>query len=241
MIAATKRNDFKVYENRDGVKVPRVSEVLNTLAKPALIGWIKAEFRAGRDPDKASEKARDSGSHAHAMIEAALKGDKATLAELEKPGETPEENKIISDAHTAYLKFLEWRDTVDIDPSSIRSELSLVSETYQYGGTIDIYCRLDGRPTLIDLKTSKAIYRDYWTQVAAYAHLLYDNDFDLEQCLILRIGKELSQGFQVGRINEDMLEVHFAKFLHALDILRVDRQLDELERLAKTMKVRRVA
>lgn len=117
-------------------------------------------------------------------------------------------------AEKCFQKYLDWEKEHDIQP--ILLEAQLVSEKYKFGGTLDNYCLLDEIPTLIDYKTSKAIYEDYFYQLAGYKILLEEYGHPVEQCLILRIGRDEAEGFEV--CNRDNLEVEKQIFLHCLGI-----------------------
>jgi hypothetical protein len=53
----------------------------------------------------------------------------------------------------------------------IATEVPLVSEAHQFGGTLDFVCEIDGVICLGDFKTSGAIYPEMLMQLAAYRHL----------------------------------------------------------------------
>ena len=82
-----------------------------------------------------------------------------------------------------FVAFLEWRDAVKLEP------IALEETVYGncWGGTLDFRGLLDGKPYVIDFKTSKAIYAsDYGPQIAAYKST-FDN---VDGCGILRLDKE---------------------------------------------------
>ena len=56
----------------------------------------------------------------------------------------------------------------------IWGERSFSTETY--GGTIDLYCELEGKKTIIDFKTSKKFYSSHFIQLGAYIQLLESNE-----------------------------------------------------------------
>ena len=94
-------------------------------------------------------------------------------------------------------KYRDWRKGKRI--KVVATELQLVSEAYQYGGTLDILAEVDGVFTLIDIKTAKALYGptdDKWTQVAGYDLLAEEHGHRVEEVRILRIGRDDSEGFE---------------------------------------------
>ena len=74
---------------------------------------------------------------------------------------------------------------------------------------------LEAIKTLVDLKTGKGIYPEMLMQLAAYKALLVEHHYPVEQCRILRIGREESEGFEERVITNT--EPHFKKFLALLD------------------------
>jgi hypothetical protein len=172
------------YKNSNGQKLTGVTTILgNNLAwnKGALIGWAYNQGKAGlplRD-----QKALDIGTLAHAWIECDIKNKE------ERPT-IPEELR--NAVENSCLAYLEWKDQVHF--KLIQSELSLISEMYQFGGTIDIIGEVNGQQSIIDLKTGdkSEVYPDWRIQVAAYKNL-YDECYPknpIKMVYILKLGKK---------------------------------------------------
>lgn len=57
-------------------------------------------------------------------------------------------------------------------------EVSLVSQVYQFGGTIDLLCHMQGDPedmvTLVDRKAANQVYSEYGLQLGGYAVLFLE-------------------------------------------------------------------
>jgi len=112
----------------------------------------RKQFRA------VSSQAADVGTAVHKAIEHYLK--------------TGREPKVEDDEVLAgFLAFLEWADKHELKP--IETEVTLYGENY--AGTCDLICTLDGRPYVIDFKTSKAPkngkpYEEWGYQLASYRH-----------------------------------------------------------------------
>ena len=172
------------YKTAEGVAVPGVTTVLGaTIPKPALLAWAYNCGVKGEDFCKVKDKAADVGTIAHWLIELHLKGlepDTSNFAPAD-----------LSKAENAVIKFMSWWDTGKFE--FVSSEIQLVS-TEGYGGTLDIMAKQNGELILIDLKTSKGIYDEYWFQLSAYANLYCENyPFEeLKRFIICRIGKEES-------------------------------------------------
>lgn len=201
------------YKNLEGKVVPGATTILGIMAKPALIKWANNLGLQGIDSTSYVDSMATIGTLAHYMIECYLKKQEADLTEY-SPAE-------ISLAENAALKFYEWEKSHTYE--LIGSEMPLVSEKYQYGGTIDIYWKLDGKYTLTDLKTCKGIYSEQHTQLASYRQLLVENGYPVEECNILRIGRDENEGFDF--INSKNLDQHFDRFKHCRAIYDLNKAL----------------
>ena len=170
------------YRNAEGKRLKGVTTILgNILAKPALVPWA---YKRGKDNlplYESRDKAADAGTHAHLMIECHLKG-------LPDPpiGGLPKD--VIDKAESCYLAFLDWEKAHTF--KMVESELSMVSEAFQFGGTIDIGAIVN-ELGIVDIKTSKGIYFSMWCQVAGYGKLYEENR------------KEKIKGYHILRLGEN--------------------------------------
>jgi len=170
------------YHNAAGKRVAGVTTVLDMLAKHGLYKWYWQCGIDGRDPEKVRDEAAAVGTVAHARVEAYLRG-----LEFDASGITLERMK---QSGFAFAAFKEWwgRERYQL----VASELQLVSEKWQVGGTLDILARRDGELALVDIKTSNGLYREHRLQVAAYA-ALYEETHPGERVarlMLVRIPKE---------------------------------------------------
>jgi hypothetical protein len=201
-----------VYKAADGSRLPSVTTVLSELAKPALIGWAWGLGIKGIDYRTFRDDLAEVGTLAHKMILAHLK--KETLVPDEYSKET------IDRAETAFLKYLEWEGQHAIEPQII--EEPFVSEVHGFGGTPDFLGMMDGKLTLIDFKTSKAIYDDFFYQLAAYAILHEERGSIPENYRILRIGRIPEEAFE-DRQHSGKLEIQKKIFLACLEIYKLKK------------------
>ena len=75
------------------------------------------------------------------------------------------------------------------------AETPLVSEVYSYGGTPDIYAKIDGVFELINLKTGSGIYDEHFYQVSSYKELLIEHGNKVDRCRILNIPRSEDESF----------------------------------------------
>jgi len=217
------------YELADGTKVPGVTTVLNVLAKPALVPWAHRLGKAGIELNAYVDGLATIGTLAHALIVHELGGAAPDLDDF-----TPNE---VTAAGNCLRKFNDWRAGKVIEP--ILCESPFVSEAYRFGGTFDIYARIDGEPALVDIKTGRAIYDDYLIQVAAYRALLEERGLEVDAVRILQVGRTDLEGFS-ERVLRDT-GPHWAIFEAALDIYNIRRAIAAGERAGPARRRKAVA
>jgi hypothetical protein len=183
------------YLNAAGKEVVGTTTVLGLLNKPALLKWAWEQGKKGLDFNKIRDTAANIGTIAHYLCECDLRGKTPNLGQY-----SPDD---VAKAENAYLAFLEFRRTQKLTP--LYTELSLVSEEYQYGGTIDVVAMLNGKKALVDLKTSKGIFFEMRLQLAAYRNLLIEHGHEIESMHILRIDKESGEfaHYQYNDLSEE--------------------------------------
>lgn len=100
-------------------------------------------------------------------------------------------------------------------PVSEAVEISICSDEYRTGGTIDrIYVIMNGKRTLLDLKTSSAIHPNYWCQTAVYVKLWEEKNPDrpVDQTAILRLGSRHKDKFEFQVHDRAEIENDFLVF-----------------------------
>jgi len=202
-----------IYKTRDDKRVPSVTTILGILNKPALLQWAWQCGVDGLNYREVRDQAADVGTLAHLLIMAHLKG--------EKPDTSEYSTQDISQAETCLIKYWDWEKENPIE--LVLAEEPLVSEQYHYGGTIDCLANLNGKLVLIDFKTGKAIYEEAIIQVVSYAHLLKENGYDVSSAKILRIGRDVNEGFEEKTIYD--FEIGWQIFLRCLDIYSLKKVL----------------
>ena len=178
----------KPYYSPDGKRVPSVTTILDIVNKPYLVKWANNLGLQGINIADNKEHITGIGTLLHAMIEGVLNNDTVDDSKF-----SPEQKEI---AGQCFGKFAVWHSEHDIVP--VKTEASMSS--YQYGGTMDAILYVDGKPTIMDWKTSKQVDPEYFAQLAAYNNLLISNfalgtdvGFDIpliEQVAVLDVPKE---------------------------------------------------
>jgi hypothetical protein len=129
-------------------------------------------------------------------------------SELLEAGNTLHRVSYALDEWQMLESFIRWHK--EYSPEVVAVEQSLTSDKFKVGGTIDRVYRIDGVLTLLDIKTSGAVYPSYWCQTACYAKLWEEHTGEkIQQTAILRLSNKLKKtGYQYvlhdqGQIKED--------------------------------------
>jgi len=201
------------YIGLDGVQVPGVTTVLGVLNKPFLVPWANKLGLQGIDSSKYTDTMAGIGTLAHLFIMNHLRGEGTDTGDFSQND--------IKLAENCFLSYLEWEKHHELKPILI--EKPLVSDKYHYGGTPDCVCYLDGELTLLDYKTSKAVYPEMFYQLAAYSQLLSEQNITISKARILRIGRDENEGFEERVTNN--LDREFEVFQHCLAIYFIQKEL----------------
>ena len=81
--------------------------------------------------------------------------------------------EVAKKAWAAFQAFLDW--TTNEKVTFAKAEVSMVSERFRYGGTIDAIGEIDKAQALFDWKTGGNVYGDHLLQLAGYGILANEN------------------------------------------------------------------
>lgn len=178
----------QIYKNLSGERVPSVTTIIGRFKESGgLIHWAWDLGVQGKDYRVERQKAADSGTIAHQMVESHLKGEEWAPTET-YPTDVVEKGK------TAFSGYLKWAEQSDIEVQ--HSEVPLVSEAHQFGGCLDatgLARKTNNGLALLDWKSSNAIWTDYLYQLAAYRILWNENYPDMP----------ITGGFHLCRFSKD--------------------------------------
>lgn len=208
------------YKLADGTRVPSVTTILNELNKPALIHWAWGLGMKGINYKTYTDALADVGKLTHDMILADLRGKDPNEEIFGYSAET------VDLAENCFVSYLNWKGRHMIEPVAL--ELPLVSETFRYGGRADFLGRIDGKLSLVDFKTGKAIYPEHFIQLAGYAPLLVENNVapgPIEDFRVLNIPRAESEAFDEK--SRTSLNVEWKIFLAALTIYNAKKEMEK--------------
>jgi hypothetical protein len=208
-----------IYKNSLGQRVPSVTTVLAQwgIKTEPLKYWAWKQGQAGIPLNQKPEA--DVGTIAHQMIDASVKGKDSDFSKYSPA--------LVDQARKCFGNFVEWRNRHSFKP--IETEISLVSEQYQYGGTIDCIAQIDGKLSIADWKTGKDIYEDYIIQIVSYGYLWNETfpDYPLTGGYhLIRTGKEIAM-FQHS---------WYGEFPNAWEVFLKLRELYDLAKEIKKLK-----
>ncbi len=224
----------------NGETIPGATSVLSILNKPALMYWsancASDYWLDGVKPGKALDELEinalyEGAKKAHTQ----KKNDSATLGsfvhkfvEQHIKGENPE-MPVNDQMRGSAKRFMSWvaRHKVKF----LSSEQPVFSKKYKYAGTADFICQIDGKLWLGDLKTSNALYPEYFAQVASYLVARVE-EFPRERyhgAIIVRVGKD-DGDFELAEKTKKELIPYFDLFLNLLASYRSLSGLGMLEK-----------
>lgn len=203
------------YKLKDGTRVPGVTTITGQLSKPALIDWAWRLGCAGQDYKKFRDDKAEIGSLCHRMILDYFKKEKTDTSDYSK--------NQIDQAENSFLSFLEWEKNHKIEPILI--EEPLVSEEFKYGGTLDLFGKVDDEYEITDFKTGSGIYKEMFYQVGGgYNRLIREKVHNsIQKIRILNIPRTEDESFREEV--KTNLEEYWQAFYHLLQFYYVDKEL----------------
>lgn len=176
------------YRLADGSKVPSVTTILGAFKESGgLVHWAWKLGTEGKDYRKVRDDAASAGTLAHDFVERYLHSRPLP----EPDGTVPA--ALWNQAVASLEAFQTWFRSIDVVIAV--TEVSLVSELYRYGGTLDAIGRVNGKRVILDWKSGNRIYGDAVAQCAAYAQLWNeskpaDEPVAADEAHIVRIPKD---------------------------------------------------
>lgn len=182
-----------------------VTGITSILSKPALTTWalnlcvstirdnykdiqnendLERILQLGRQASwKVSKDARELGKRVHQFADdwfSQTPSDKIVAALKTQSDEE----------RFSLLNLTKFLDNTDI--KRIFGEKKIYSKKYNYAGTVDFLGNVGNILTVIDWKTSNAIYPSYFLQTAAYAQAIEEEfpQYKVEKTMIVRVGKQ---------------------------------------------------
>lgn len=153
--------DSRFYMHEpSGQFFPSVTTILEAYPKSqAFFEWLKV---AGEKADEIRDSFGKRGSTVHHLTELYDQGFEVSLMSEHGAQYTSQEWAMFE----RYVDF-----STRFNPEILLIEANYCIPSLGFGGTLDRVIILNGKRTLIDIKTSNAVHNHYWLQMAAYAKM----------------------------------------------------------------------
>lgn len=205
-------SDHSTYINDKKIEVPSVTTIIKILNKPFIplwansLGWKRKSYKA------VLEESSVKGTFVHELIHEYIfkEGKKFDISDTDK----------LNFLYENINAYKEFEKEHIIKP--IWGERSF--STDNYGGTIDFYCNLDGKDTILDFKTSKRFYSSHFIQLGAYVQLLEKQNINVDQVGILRI-KEGEHELKI--LSRDEIQEYIELFNKLVDVFYIVYELNK--------------
>ena len=179
---------------------------------PKGIGFYKWLANTGWDESQAIKVAAgDRGSKVHQAIADLLDGRVVAIDAPYQNPTTGQKEELTLEEYEGIVAFRDWWEATK--PELIAREFVVWGDGY--AGTVDLLCRIDGVPHLIDVKTGQHTWPEHELQVSAYKHALPPQWAEPPLALaILQVGYRLNK----RRWKLTSVEDQFPLFLAARQI-----------------------
>ena len=160
-----------------------ISHNLTLMSRQDYAQTMRDRLGRGFAFNRTLKRSQDTGLTAHAACE---HWARVKLGTADGSGPTLTDEA----AQVAFMSFQDWAKSADLRPHA--AEMRLCSLRNKFAGTADLIATVNGHPTLIDFKTSKAIYTTHLLQCCAY-HVAYEEmgHGKLDGALVVRLPKDL--------------------------------------------------
>lgn len=192
----SKRGGFYWIEGKPFVSVTQV--LGDVLRKPGLEYWMKEQIYLAMVADPTLEKAKALAAPKEISEDAKLRGQTVhDIIEAWKQTQTyietiPEKFKGYAQAFYQFIK--------DQDIEILEHERTVISEKYGYAGTLDLLMKSkkNGRTFLIDAKTGKGVYPEFFLQLSAYKQALSEGGTEVDTIGVLLLKEDGTYAFELG-------------------------------------------
>ena len=214
------------YKNSKGETVVGVTTALNQLEKYGLHYYYYSKGKNGID-FKTQDPAAAIGTIIHAKIMCYLKG-----MELDKSNITEDQDRLSDNCLKSFMEYIK-----DKEIKPLYLEHSLVSDTFNYGGTFDFLGLVNGYIELWDYKSSTDLFDDNYIQGAAYANLVIENKLvdELDKIVLVNIPKTEGSNYKIAMIkpNEPLTNAYFKKFLKCVELCEIENEIKRIKKGGK--------
>ncbi len=160
-------------------------------------GWDEAEAL--------KEAAGERGSKVHSAIEKLIAGFEVKIDDKFLNPKTDQEEELNADEYEAIVSFANWFN--EVKPRVLANEIPIVSKEYNFAGTIDFVCEIDGKIWIVDFKTGQNTWPSHELQLSAYKNAYGQN---IDGLAILQVGYKRNKAGWKWNEMEDKFDVFLA-------------------------------
>ena len=172
-------SDHAAYFNDKNEEVPSVTTILKILNKPSLCKWANYLGFKRENVDKVLELSAEKGTAVHELLNSILF---YTETDIRFSGDFTKEYM-----YSMLDNFNNWKSNHKLEPIFGERQFSCD----EFGGTVDLYCKLDDKYTILDFKTSKKFYSSMFIQLSAYYYMLNLHGYEVDQVCILLVNDKI--------------------------------------------------
>ncbi len=196
----------------DGKFFPGVTTILSeTMPMPlALRTWIG---EVGNEKATAKlEKAGERGTALHNGCEMLLRGETLDLRKYPQK----EDKRVLAG-------FVNWVAEFKPEVRDLQKDIEfIVASQTGYAGTVDLLCYLEGKPWIIDFKSSAGVYESHKLQLAAYKQAYLEMTGIDATIGILHLNSKVKKGWTFHQDLEiEGKPVEFGDFLKVFEVYKM--------------------
>lgn len=203
----------------DGRYYPSVTWILESYPKDIGFHIWLSNLKDWDEGRQILRKAGDRGSKVHAGIEKLLRNESVRYDDF-MPGHT---DQFSPEEWTYLLAFINFYEDYPLTVQNL--EETIINNDPMFGGTADFRGLMslykDNQPeeTVLDWKTSSAIYPTHLMQVSAYAKSL-----DYQWAGIVRLGSRHKRAYELKILDLEQIEYYYNLFLNVYEIWKDQNQ-----------------
>ena len=237
-----------------GKQVFGVTNITGILNKPGLLYWgvnkaiefLEANWKPGKVYDEVqiknlleeARKAHTQIKNAAADIGQMIHKWVSDYVKAISEKKTPPKRPINKEMKAAIDGFFKWAKKVGL--KIMRSEKKVYHNKHRYAGTLDLEGLVEGKRTIIDIKTGNALYPEAFLQASAYLKAREQETGKKYPggVIVVRLskkveeaGKTIIEPFEARK--DDEVDIHFRAFLNCLQLYRWQAIMRKREQIKK--------
>lgn len=179
-----------------------------SVASPSEYGLTQWRGDVGnKRADEILEEAGTFGSHIHEMISKLIRGHNVHSDEL-RIFNSKQSLKALRCIHG----FIEWAK--EYQPIFMNNEFVTWCDEYNFAGTVDLLCQINGHDYIVDFKTSNSVHAQHKRQVAAYGY-----SEGIQNVALLHLGNSTKKGWSFLPFSRDQYMQEFVAISNVFETL----------------------